>query len=70
MTLKPVYSQSVDPVLQELWQVKDAINERFGNVSEYVAYLRSKAVSAQKILLTARAKAQLAKSKTKLKQKA
>ena len=67
MTLKTVHSQSVDPVLKELWQVKDSITERFGNVSEYVAYLRAKSVAAKKPQQTAQAKTRLVGSKTKLK---
>lgn len=66
MTSKNTYPQSIDPVLQELWQAKDAINERFGTVSEYVAYLRAQSVTAKKPQQTARVRTRLASSKSKL----
>jgi hypothetical protein len=50
MTSKTTLSHAVDPVLQELWQVKDAIAERFGSLDAYVAHLREQAVTASKSL--------------------
>jgi hypothetical protein len=43
MKPKNILPSTVDPVLQELWQVKDAISERFGSLDAYVNYLRQKA---------------------------
>ncbi|TAG26074.1 MAG: hypothetical protein EAZ37_10580 [Burkholderiales bacterium] len=50
MTSKTTLSHTVDPVLQELWQVKDAIAERFGSLDAYVAHLREQAATASKSL--------------------
>jgi hypothetical protein len=43
MKPKNTLPSTVDPVLQELWQVKDAISERFGSLDAYVKHLREQA---------------------------
>lgn len=66
MTSKNLPPQSIDPVLQELWQVKDAINARFGSVSEYVAHLRSKSLTSKKPQKAVRVRGRLTSSSPKL----
>ena len=34
-------ARHIDPVMQELWAMKDANSARFGDLSAYVAYLRT-----------------------------
>jgi hypothetical protein len=48
MKPKNTLSSTVDPVLQELWQVKDAISQRFGSLDVYVKHLREQALIVSK----------------------
>jgi hypothetical protein len=54
MKPKNALPSTVDPVLQELWQVKDAISERFGSLDAYVKHLREKASIGPKPLIRKR----------------